>query len=172
MTQTNAASAEKEIKAEDIEAIVNAMAKGATPSDVAGVSQEKLEALYTLGHHLYSSGNFGDAETAFKALCLYDYHDPRFWLGLGAALQAQNKYELATEVYAMAGLNTGLADPTPFYYAGLCFLKQGKLEEAEGAWKSLNVMGEPGNPYHEAVKAKAAGMLAALEASKNKGGGK
>jgi type III secretion system low calcium response chaperone LcrH/SycD len=154
---------------EDIQSIIDAMADGFTPAEAAGVEQARLEALYALGHSLYSSGEYQDAETAFRALCLYDYRDNRFWMGLGASLQAQNKLALATEVYSMAGLATSLKDPAPFYYAGLCFLKMGDLESADGSFSAMEVMGEPGNDKDEAFKAKAANLRVVIAEKKNGG---
>ena len=93
-----------EFTEDDIRTILDAMSAGLSPAEVAGVDQDRLEALYALGHRLYTVGELKDAETAFKSLCLYDYRDPRFWMGLGATLQAQERFAMAAEVYGLAGL--------------------------------------------------------------------
>jgi type III secretion system low calcium response chaperone LcrH/SycD len=147
---------------------MDAIADGLTPAETAGVEREQLEALYSLGHRLYSSGELADAETAFKALCLYDYRDGRFWMGLGAALQGQGKLSLAAEVYGMAGLATHLKDPAPFFYAGLCQLKNGDLVSADASLAAVESLGEPGDPKDAAVKAKAANLRLVI---KGKAGG-
>jgi type III secretion system low calcium response chaperone LcrH/SycD len=153
-----------EFTEDDIRNIVEALNSGLTPAEAAGVDQNSLEALYALGHRLYSVGEFKDAETAFKSLCLYDYRDPRFWMGFGAALQAQERFAMAAEVYGLAGLASKLGDPSPFYYAALCNLKLGNLEAAEEILGSVQALGTKGDPKDEALKAKAANLMAIVKA--------
>jgi type III secretion system low calcium response chaperone LcrH/SycD len=155
---TNTNSTQIELNEDDLRAVMAAIADGLTPAETSGVDQEQLEALYSLGHRLYSTGELADAETAFKALCLYDYRDSRFWMGLGATLQAQSKLSLAAEVYGMAGLATNLKDPAPFFYAGLCQLKNGDLVSADASLAVVESLGEPGDPKNEALKVKAANL--------------
>ena len=157
-------NASAEFSEDDIRKIVAALESGRTPAEVAGVPRERLEALYALGHHLYSVGEFKDAETTFKSLCLYDYRDPRFWMGLGATLQAQERFAMAAEVYGLAGLASNLGDPSPFYYAALCHLKLGDLEAAEEILGSVQAMGK-GAPKDEALMAKAANLAAVVKAA-------
>jgi type III secretion system low calcium response chaperone LcrH/SycD len=155
---TNTDTPKFDLNEDDVRAVMVAISDGLTPAETAGVEQEQLEALYSLGHRLYSSGELADAETAFKALCLYDYRDTRFWMGLGATLQAQSKLDLAAEVYGMAGLASNLKDPAPFFYAGLCQLKNGDLASADASLAAVESLGEPGDPKVEAIKSKAANL--------------
>jgi type III secretion system low calcium response chaperone LcrH/SycD len=154
-----------EISQEMVESLIEALSSGLSPAEIAYVSTKQLESLYTLGYRLYSAGNFKDAETIYQALVLYNYHDLRFWMGLGASLQGLENYQKATEVYGMAGLVSKLNDPEPFYYAGLCFLK---LEDYQSALASLDVlssMDKTDNPRAEEFKDKA---LKLIELIKNK----
>ena len=153
-----------EISTEELTAVVSAVLEGARPADAAGVPQKQLEALYALGHNLYTAGRFEDAQTVFQGLCLFDYSDSRFWTGLGAALQAGGRYDKAIDVYSMAAMTTGLVDPAPIYYAAQCYLKMGRQEEAVGALGGIPALGEDGNAAHQAIKAKAASLLEALQA--------
>jgi type III secretion system low calcium response chaperone LcrH/SycD len=161
-----AAQASLDLTPEDVQTIMEAMFQGATVAEAAGVTQQQLEALYALGHNLYTTGRQSEAETVFKGLCLYDYSDSRFWTGLGASLQAGAKFREAIDVYSMAAMSSGLKDPAPIYYAALCYLKLDQREEAVAALEGLPVMGEAGNSGHEAVKAQAAGLLEALKGGK------
>ncbi|MDR2442239.1 MAG: SycD/LcrH family type III secretion system chaperone [Deltaproteobacteria bacterium] len=148
---------------DDINFMLSAISDGVSPAAVAGLDQDNLEALYALGHRLYSSGQYKDAETAFRALCLYDYHDTRFWMGLGASLQAQEKLAMAAEVYAMAGLSTSLSDPSPFYYAALCQLKLGQFDSADATLEAIESMGTPGNSQDESFQKKAANLRSVIK---------
>jgi type III secretion system low calcium response chaperone LcrH/SycD len=151
-----------ELNEDDIQTILAAMIDGVSPAEAIGLGQDKLEALYALGHRLYSAGEFKDAETAFRALCLYDYSDSRFMMGLGASLQAQEKLTLAAEIYGLAGLASSLADPAPFFYAGLCQLRNGDLESADATLAAIESMGTPGNTKDDAFKVKAVNLRSAI----------
>ncbi|MDR1578568.1 MAG: SycD/LcrH family type III secretion system chaperone [Deltaproteobacteria bacterium] len=151
------------ISEEDLQTVMECVAKGVTPAEVAGVGQDRLEALYALGHRLYTTGEYQDAETVFKSLCIYDYHDDRFWMGLGATFQAQKNYQRAIDVYSMAGMTTGLNDPTPFYYAALCFLKLGDKQSADVSLSAIKAIGQSDNSKHADIKAKAASLRSLLQ---------
>jgi type III secretion system low calcium response chaperone LcrH/SycD len=146
---------QKELTAEEVRALMEAMDNGLTNADLAGITDGQLEALYALGHNLYTAGRHQDAETVFQALCLYDYTQSRFWLGLAGSLQANGHYQKAAEGYSMAALSDGLKDPSPFYYAAICFLKMGDAESALGSLTGLTGLAEEGNPAHEPWVAKA-----------------
>jgi len=165
MTESTAQNA-WEMEPEKFKAVMEAVLGGARPADAAGVPQQQLEALYALGHSLYTAGSYKDAVTIFQGLCLYDYGDSRFWTGLGASLQGDGQFEKAIDVYSMAAMTTGLADPSPIYYAAQCCLKLNKVEEAIAALEGLTVMGAEGRADHAAIKAKGAGLLEALKAGR------
>jgi type III secretion system low calcium response chaperone LcrH/SycD len=160
-----------EVEPEQLQALMTAVLGGARPADAAGVSQQQLEALYAFGHSLYTAGSYNDAVTVFQGLCLYDYGDSRFWTGLGASLQGSGQYEKAIDVYSMAAMTTGLADPGPIYYAAQCYLKLNKVEEAIAALEGLPAMGGEGRADHAAIKARGAGLLEALKSGRAAKGG-
>jgi type III secretion system low calcium response chaperone LcrH/SycD len=162
MTDQNVQTA-WDLEPEKFKAIMTAVLEGARPADAAGVSQKQLEALYALGHSLYMAGSYHDAATIFQGLCLYDYGDCRFWTGLGASLQGEGQYEKAIDVYSMAAMTTGLADPGPIYYAAQCYMKLNRVEEAIAALEGLSVMGAEGRADHAVIKAQGAGLLEVLK---------
>jgi type III secretion system low calcium response chaperone LcrH/SycD len=152
-----------DLSLEDVKTLVAAISEGVSPAEVAGLSKEELEALYSLGHWLYSTGEFRDAETAFRSLCLYDYHDSRYWMGLGATLQAQDKLSMAAEVYGMAGMVSKLEDPAPFYYAGLCLMRLGDFDGADASLRTVEILGQPGQEKNEGFKTKAINLRAVIK---------
>ena len=123
----------------------------------------RIYALYSLGYNLYTSGNYKDAETVFSGLCLYDHNDPRFWMGLAGSRQANGKYQEAVDAYGLCSAMGALASPVPLLQAGMCYLKMGDREKAQGAFVVALSMGEEGNPEHDAARGKASAMLAILE---------
>ena len=133
------------VSQEVVDRIVAAVRKGATVAQITGTSPETLEQLYALAHNLYGSQSFADAETLFRALCLYNPHEPKYWMGLGGSRQAQGRFEGASDAYQMAALTTGLSDPEPLFFAARCLLKMNKKAEAVEGLEGLlgNFHGSP-----------------------------
>lgn len=155
-------AAEIGISEEGLDDMRAAIAKGATLSDVLGISQESMESGYALAYNLYVSGNYPDAETMFRGLCLYDGNDARFWMGLAGCLQARGEYALAIDTYGMASVAGALQDPAPLYYGGLCYLKMGDMENAMGAFKGALGLGNHANPSHKACHEKVEALIASM----------
>lgn len=147
---------------EEFQTMREAVLNGATLSDVLNIKPEALEAGYTLGYNLYSAGNYADAETMFRALCLYNRYDVRFWMGLAGCLQARGAYQHAIDTYSMAAMSDGLKDPTPIFHGGLCYLKLNDVESASGAFKAALTMGDPANPAHKACHEKINALMEAI----------
>ncbi len=74
------------ITEKQIEEIANRfLTQGATFKELKGISDEELEAIYAVGHNLFTTGRYEDAEDAFRLLCFLDHLNKKFWLGLGLA---------------------------------------------------------------------------------------
>ena len=140
--------------------------RGATVAQITGTSPETLEQLYALAHNLYGSQSFADAETLFRALCLYNPHEPKYWMGLGGSRQAQGRFEGASDAYQMAALTTGLSDPEPLFFAARCLLKMNKKAEAVEGLEGLLGIGDDANPRHADVHRRAESLLALLKGGK------
>lgn len=159
----NTTTPEAPLNDAEIQAIVEAMKNGASIGDVCNIGTEVLEGLYTLAYNLYTSGNFVDAETVFQALCLYRHSEFRFWMGLAGCRQANGNQAGAIDAYSMAGVASGLSDPTPFLYAAHCYIRLGDKENAVGALQGVMTMGDASNPEHAACRDKAAELLKMLQ---------
>ena len=150
---------------EDINAIIDGAMKGATIAQLTNLSNDAVEGLYALAYNLYNAGNYKDAEVLFRALCVYNHTDSRFWMGLAGSCQAQEKYQPAIDAYSLAGLMTSLKDPTPFMFATQCFLKMGNKENAIGTLESISTMGDD-NPKFAQIHEQAKGLLKILKSQK------
>ena len=148
---------------EEISQMFEAVLQGATLSDVAHVEQDTLEAGYGLAYSLYTAGNYADAATMFRGLCLYDHTDTRFWMGLAGALQGLNDYAGAVQAYGVAVCTSGMGDPGPVVYGALCNLKLGNKEDATKMFKASLDMGNAEEAAHAAHHQKARSMLEMLE---------
>src|SRR5262245_996977 len=66
---------------------------------IAGMSDDEIEAIYSIGYGFYTSGNYQDALDIFKFLCMHRHMDKRFWMGLGATSQLLKDYDRAIVAY-------------------------------------------------------------------------
>ncbi len=141
-----------------LEKLVGALVDGATPAQARGISEETLEQLYALGHNLYTSASYADAQIVFQALTLNDPGEYRFWLGLAGCRQALGQYLDAINAYQMAGVASQLKNPEPFLHAANCFLKLGRRDDARSALEGvLNIGAE--DPQYESVRTRARALL-------------
>lgn len=154
---------EQQINEEHIKGMLEGVFSGMGLGEAAGISKETLEAGYALGHSLYNSGNFKDAETMFQALSIYDHTDARHWMGLGGCRQVNGKLELAIDAYNMAAFQGAFTDPTPLLHSGLCYLKLGDKENAGALFESISCVGDEKNNEHRACKERALAMLELLK---------
>ncbi len=152
-----------EFSQEDINKMLDGIVSGATVGDVINMNQETIEAGYGLAYSLYNAGNYKDAETMFKALCIYDHTDERFWMGLAGCRQMNGDLAGAIDAYAFATYAGGLNSPAPAVHGGLCYIKLGDKENAVSLFKAALNMGDSGNAEHRAYQERAKAMLDMLE---------
>jgi len=144
---------------EEMDAMLEGIAQGATVGDVINMSQEAIEAGYGLAYSLYTAGNYKDAETMFRALCVYDHTDQRFWMGLGGCRQMNGDVRGAIDAYGFGAYASALGDPAPLVHGALCCLKLGDKEDAKGLFTAALDLGEADNSEHAAYRARARAML-------------
>ena len=64
-------------------------ANGATLKEVRGITNDELEAVYSLGFGYYNTGKYEDAQKIFEFLVLFDHLNTKYWFALGAVQQAR-----------------------------------------------------------------------------------
>jgi type III secretion system low calcium response chaperone LcrH/SycD len=138
-------------------AVVEGIQAGATFKDMHGLSDETMEGIYSQAYVLYTSGRLDEAETFFRFLCIYDFNNVDYALGLGAVLQLKKRYEKALDVYAMA-YTIGRQDGRALFYAGQCnFL----LRRRGNARRCFELLLETSKDSHLIQKAQ--GYLSAIK---------
>ncbi|MEG2139973.1 MAG: SycD/LcrH family type III secretion system chaperone [Bilophila sp.] len=157
---------ELDLTSEDLEILIQALGSGATIADVTNMQPEALEGLYTLAYNMYQAGNFDNAETLFRTMCLYKHNDRRFWLGLAGTLQAQERYKEAIDAYSMVGLCTSLKDPAPMFFTAQCLLKMGDKEHAIDMLEAALFLCSEATPEHVTYKTTAQELLHMLRNKK------
>lgn len=86
-----------------------------------GLTQDHLEALYSVAYNFYTTGNYEKALKLFRSLVLIHHSDYRFNLGMGCCLQMLKKYKEAIQIF-LAASTIDENDPRCFSYALECAL--------------------------------------------------
>jgi len=97
---------------------------------IAGISDNELEAVYTVAHGFYTNGQYGDALDVFRFLCMHRHMDARYWFGLGAAAQMQEQHSIAVHAYRTC-LMLNLEDAQPPLRAAECYSIMGELDQMQ-----------------------------------------
>lgn len=139
MTIDNDPTRSPESPAEDADVtrlILEGLRDGATVADLKGVNRDTLEGVYAIAHRYYENGQLDEAEAFFRFLCLYDFYNADYALGMGAVLHLKREYDKAIGMYAVAqALN--LTDDRPMFHVGQCHLALGRLANARECFESV-----------------------------------
>jgi len=137
--------------------IMEGLREGATVADLKGVTRDTLEGVYAIAHRFYQNGQLDEAEAFFRFLCLYDFYNADYALGMGAVLHLKREYEKAIGMYAVAqALN--LTDDRPMFHVGQCHLALGRLRKARECFEAVagraagSELGTRAEAYLQAVK--------------------
>ena len=121
----------------DLAQIVADIAEGRTDLAVAaGLTDEDLEALYSVGHGFYTSGKYNEALEFFQVLCLCRQTEARFWFGLAASCQMLGQTDGALRAYGMAAL-FDTENPQISLRAAECLIKLGDKKTARTALEAV-----------------------------------
>ncbi|MBQ7608440.1 MAG: SycD/LcrH family type III secretion system chaperone [Desulfovibrionaceae bacterium] len=145
-----------------LEEVCQAILGGEPLYTIVGMDRSSIEARYALASQCYQVGKYSDAEPIFRWLCMYEGNAERNWLGLAATLQAEKKYEEAREMYQITALMSGLENPAPFYYSGICFLRENNSEDAVTAFQTVLTLGDSSNREHAVLIDRAKALLKSL----------
>ncbi|ABC30037.1 FOG: TPR repeat [Hahella chejuensis KCTC 2396] len=126
-----------------------------------GITQEEIEAIYTISYNLYQQRKFEQAEKTFAFLCLYSHLDVRFWTGLGACRESLGKYAEAIEAYSYSALLQH-DNPVPPLQAAKCYLALNDLKQARNGLTAA-LHWSQGRPQHQATYHKAQELLGAID---------
>ena len=111
--------------------------EGATIKELRGISNNELEAVYSLAFNYYRTGKFDEAEKLFNFLALFDHLNPKFWMGVGAVRQVKKDFSGAVQAYGYASF-LDLSNPKPQLHAAECFLAMGDKRNAASSLEALD----------------------------------
>jgi type III secretion system low calcium response chaperone LcrH/SycD len=134
---------------------------GGTLGQAMGLTERECEAMYALGHGLYSQAKYEDAFKIFARLVAYDHLDSRYQLALASSMQATKRYEEALQQYMVVTVMR-VDDPLPVYHCAECLLALGRPTDAvESLQLVISTLCKPGE--HDVIKARAQALLMALK---------
>ena len=87
---------------------------------IVGLQESMVEERYEMALQMFKSGKLENAEVLFRWLCLFNAASSSNWMGLGACLHGQERWEEARTAYGMALAWSEENDPKPLYYLGIC----------------------------------------------------
>ena len=108
-----------------------------TMKQLKGVTNDELEAVYSLAFSYYQTGKYEEAHKLFQFLVLFDHLNAKYWFGLGATQQALRDFQNAAVSYGYCSF-LKLDNPKPQLHAAECFLALGDKRSAASALEALN----------------------------------
>ncbi len=127
----------KKIDTKKVADSVNSLIKdGATLKQLKGVTNDELEAVYSLAFNYYRTGKFDEALKLFQFLVLFDHLSAKYWFGQGAVQQALKDYQSAVVSYGYCSF-LKLDNPKPQLHAAECFLAMGDKRNAASSLEAL-----------------------------------
>ena len=127
----------------------------ATLKQLKGVTNDELEAVYSLAFGYYQTGKYEEANKLFQFLVLFDHLNAKYWFGLGAAQQASKDFQNAVVSYGYCSF-LKLDNPKPQLHAAECFLALGDKKSAASALEALEMYCPKDTDVGREYRAKAA----------------
>lgn len=97
--------------------------------EMSETGNEQVQGLYAHACQFQEQGRLEDAEKLFRFLCIYDFYNSHYWMGLAAVYQVSGHYRKAIELYAVA-FAQDRGDYRPMFYTGECQLALGAHAKA------------------------------------------
>ena len=128
---------------------------------IKGISDEELNAVYSLAYTYYMTGKYDEALKLFKFLVLFDHMSQKYWTGLGSVYQVQKRWDDAIAAYAQA-MVLDVSRPKPIYYAALCYFAKGEKLHAASSIISFDLVCKGNDPETVKFRAKVDALRAAI----------
>lgn len=109
-----------------------------------------IDGMHAIAFELYHHGHYEQAAVLYRLLSAKEPLNADFWMGLGASLQMNSKYEDALTPFAMAA-SIEIENPQPHLHAAECYF--GMLDRKEG-FEALGVADSfcTNRPEHQGIK--------------------
>lgn len=135
------------------------LSNGATLGWAQDYDDTDYEALYALGHNLYSQSRYQDAVRVFGFLVMQNHLEPRYTNAYASSLQMVGSYLEAIKFYSIASL-MDMSDPLPTFHTAECMLALEMVTEAQEALSF--VLSQSNAPQYAELKTRALAMQTLL----------
>ena len=102
--------------------------------EMSETGNEQVQGLYAHACQFQEQGRLEEAEKLFRFLCIYDFYNSHYWMGLAAVYQVSGHYRKAIELYAVA-FAQDRGDSRPMFYTGECQLALGAYAKARDCFE-------------------------------------
>ena len=126
-----------------------------------GISDEELNAVYSLAYNYYMTGRYDEALKLFKFLVMFDHMSQKYWTGLGSVYQVMKRWDEAIAAYAQAMI-FDVSRPKPIYYAALCYFAKGEKLHAASSIVSFDLFCKGNDPETAKYRGKIEALRAAI----------
>ena len=138
--------------------------EGYTFKDFARITDDEMEAAYSVAFNLVNQGQFEDAEKLLAWLAGLDQYEPKYLIGLGICRQQLGLFPGAIDAFVAAGV-LEVANPIPALRAAECYLAIGRSDLARsGLLAAMHWSGDKAE--HAAIRQRATALLEALDRRK------
>ena len=124
---------------------------GGTFKGLKGISDEAMEAIYSVAYNMYMNEKYEDSVKMFQFLCFHDHINPKYFLGLGACLQMQKEYEKALDAFSFV-LVLSNDNVSAQVYMGDCYMALGDVPMAIQSYDNSIVSAGDDAKYKENVE--------------------
>lgn len=109
--------------------------QGTSVQELLQFSTQTMDQFYQIACNLYESKEYKDAADAFLFLVTVDPTHYDYWIGLGAATQRLQEYEMAIDAYEMAAI-CQLENPIPYFHLAKCLFA---IHDRDSALKAIDL---------------------------------
>ena len=138
-----------------------ALSEGTTLKVLKEISDDQMEAIYSLAYQDYQAGKYERSAKLFRILALLDHFNVKYVLGHAAVQKKLSNHTQAVFLYSCAYLLDSNDVRIP-YYAGICHMEMGNYVEAESAFYLASSMVAEKEEYQSYVE-RAASLLTIVQ---------
>lgn len=127
-----------------------------------GFGEETMEAIYYMGHGLFTQRNFPASRKVFSILCLLDPLNGRYFHALAAVQHQQKDYLAAVKSYMSAYAFSPVENPEIHFHSADCYSKMDDPISAAVALGNCISACDERNPKHRLIKMRSQALREAI----------
>ncbi len=105
--------------------LLSCLNENVTLKDIHEIPEDMMNSLYAHAYQFYLKGKLDNAETFFRFLCMYDFYNTDYFMGLAAVYHLKKQYQKAADLYSVVFAMSS-DDYRSVFHAGQCQLMMGE----------------------------------------------